>query len=425
MSGRTALQSQVGWGVIAFGLLATAAPAMAQWTRVEEVAASNTFSVRANGDTIAAGADTTVYVSSDAGATWKRSVKPVAGVTSVQAVLIRNGRLYAGTFGQGVFISDDLGDTWQAFNQGLVGGPLNSQLLISDFQVRGDSLYAATLGAGVYVRNLAAAGTWSHFGEEFEPNQASNVDALALGGTRLLAAAGSNGMVFRRDPGEGDWTISWLNNVGLSPGRQARSLAWNGSGWVVGTNTGVFRSVLGQEPWTPSGPGLGTLNSSAFATRGRQLFAAFDIVNFAVIEHSLDDGATWQELESLPAVFVFKLAMSGTDLYAARADGLWRRSTATVSVPGDGAPIGPRFAMVGPQPVRDFARFRVEMPEPGSASIAFFDVAGRRVADRIQQSWSAGTHELAWNVRDLVPGVYSALLTTDNGRAVVRLAHIR
>ena len=76
--------------------------------------------------------------------------------------------------------------TWgrrgSAFNQGLVGGILDSQLDISALEVRGDSLYAGTFGAGVYVRGLSGVSTWSHFGEEFEPNQMSNVnDVVALG----------------------------------------------------------------------------------------------------------------------------------------------------------------------------------------------------------------------------------------------------
>jgi len=165
-------------------------------------------------------------------------------------MMVRNGRVFVGTAGLGVFVSANLGQTWQAFNEGLVGGFLNTQLDVSDLQVRGDSLYASTLGAGVYVRRLTGVNTWHHFGEEFEPNQASNVRGLAVGGTRLLAAAGGNGSVFFRDPGDADWTVSWLDNVGLRPGLQAFGAVWTGTGWVVATGVGqgVFSSTLGQEP---------------------------------------------------------------------------------------------------------------------------------------------------------------------------------
>jgi hypothetical protein len=411
-------------GVVVATVIASVPPAAAQWARVTGVPASDVFSVWANGDTIVAGASTSVYVSTDAGATWRPSSTPAAGVTSVQAVRIRDGRLYAGTFGQGVFVSDDLGDTWQAFNQGLVGGVLNSQLDLSDFAVRGDSLYAATLGAGVYVRSLVGTATWSHFGDEFEPNQSSNVNSLALGNARLLAMAGPNGTVFVRDPGDPDWTLSWLDNVGLDPGLQAQSASWTGSGWVVATNVGVFRSTDGDGPWTFSSLGLGGLLQSSFATMGQHLFAAFDIVNAAVIEHSGDNGVSWQVLESLPGAFVYKLAASGTDLYAGRGDGLWRRSTVTVSVE-DGRSRSLRFALAGPRPVRNVARFHFELPETGSATIEVFDVAGHRVSSSIRGSWSAGAHEVSWNTRELAAGVYEARLTAGGRNEVIRMVHVR
>ncbi len=313
-------------GFMILGALAIAVPASAQWTQVADVPTTRVFSVSANGDTIAAGADTAVYVSTDAGVTWLRSTKPVSGVTAIQAVLIRDGRLYAGTFRQGVHVSDNLGTTWSPFNDGLVGGILNSQLDVTDLQARGESLYAATAGAGVYVRSFAGT-AWQPFGSELEANQASNVNSLALGGSRLLASGGSNGQVFFSDPGDLDWTVSNLDNVGIHAGVQAKSAVWTGTGWVVGAELGVFLSVAGQEPWTPVGLGLGVLSWDAFATQGGRLFAAFDIPAppAAVIEESDDDGATWQNAENQPGVFVQKLAISGDSLYAARADGLWRR----------------------------------------------------------------------------------------------------
>jgi hypothetical protein len=163
--------------------------AAAQWTRVLDLPASDVFSVWANGDTIVAGLDSTIYVSTDGGTSWLPSTKPAQGVRAITALRVRNHRLYAGAFGQGVFVSDDLGATWQDFNQGLVGGFGNFQLLVNDFEVLDDRLIAATLGAGVYARDLDS-GAWAPFGDAFEANQGMDVLGLALGGTRLTAQPG-------------------------------------------------------------------------------------------------------------------------------------------------------------------------------------------------------------------------------------------
>src|SRR5262249_61245597 len=108
-----------------------------------------------------------------------------AGGTPGRSVTIHNGRLYAGTNrfdspGQGVFISDDLGDTWSDFSQGLAGPGSHD---VTDLLIRGDSLFAATDGSGAWVRNLTS-GTWSRFGGSVEsPPQAT---ASAAGRPRRI-----------------------------------------------------------------------------------------------------------------------------------------------------------------------------------------------------------------------------------------------
>jgi len=408
-------------------LVAAAQPATAQWTRVTEVPIVNVFSVRVNGDTITAGGDTAAYVSTNAGVTWKSSAKITAGVGVVADVRMRNGRLYAGTGGQGVFISDNLGDTWTAYNQGLVGGFADSQLHIMELLIRGDSLYAATSGAGVYVRNLSA-GTWSHFGEVFEPNQASNMNAIASGNGRLVALGGANGMAFFRDPGQPDWTLSFLNNAGLAPGLSGMAAIWNGNRWLVGTNTKLFTSPLGESPWTLRDPGLPTLSNVAFALRGHEVFASFVYVSpgvglFSTTGLSRDDGATWQLFEDQFGVFTLKIATLGNTLYAARTDGLWRRSIANVGVPPDDPRL--QFAIAGAQPIGDAVRFRFEMPVSGRAAIDVYDVAGRRVSAPVHGELTAGPHEIAWNASELAPGVYHARLSVGSRTEAVRLVRVR
>lgn len=415
-----------GMLLIALWLCAAASPAAAQWARVEAVPVGDVLTVRTQGDTIVAGTLTLAYTSVDGGAHWHPSAPIDAVVTPVQALLMRNGTLYAGTGGRGVFSSTDLGSTWSAFNAGLVGGFFDSQLDVSDLEVRGDSLYASTFGAGVYVRNLAGADLWHHFGEEFEPNQASNVRALTVGGARLLADAGGNGSVFVRDPGDADWRISWLDNVGLRPGLQAFSSTWTGSTWVVATGVGrgVFSSALGQEPWTFVNLGLGRLNSGTVTARGHRVFGAFNRDADAVIEQSID-GASWEPLDDLPGVLVFEMATHGADLYAARADGLWVRSTATLSVHDRSPHAGLHFELAGRQPASDQVRMRFELPRSGPAKLEVFDISGRRVTERVWPSLPVGVQELAWSAADLRPGIYVARLSAAERREALRLVLAR
>ena len=139
----------------------------------------------------------------------------------------------------------------------------------------------------------------------------------------------------------------------------------------------------------------------------------------------MDDGATWRSMDAQPNAFVFELAMSGNDLYAARADGLWRRSSSIVSSQDDRGPIQLRFALAEQQPVHDLVRLRFDLPTAANIFIEVFDAAGRRLAQRVQGTWPTGTHEVTLDARNLSAGVYFARLTSDGEHRVVRLVHVR
>lgn len=408
------------------GFVSVASPASAQWTRVGEVPVANIYSVWANGDTIAAGSDSTAFVSLDAGAHWIPTAK-VSGATSVEAVRLYRGRLYAGAFSKGVFVSSDMGATWQSFNQGLTGGFADQQLNISDLLFRGDTLYAATWGDGAWIRNLTT-GTWSLYGDIFAPAQATYTEGIASSGTRLVAATGNNGDVYFRDPGQPDWTLTWLQNDGPAAGLAATSVIWTGHSWLVGTNIGVFHSTLGQSPWTYTDFGLRPLYFTSFALRAGVVFTHFANGEGTGIEYSRDDGVTWHVLEAQPATYTYAIATAGKMLYAARVDGLWRRSIdsiTAVSDPPDRRIAGLHFAIVGPRPVRDQVRFRFVLPVAGRARIEIFDVSGRRVSDSVDEALPAGVNEVEWNARALASGVYLARLRAAGRSEVIRLVRVK
>lgn len=409
--------------LLALGLFFLAQPASAQWTRVTEVPQAVMFSVWANGDTIAASSESTLYVSTNAGATWKASTTVAAGATDIEGVMVRDGRLYAGTRGQGVFVSDNLGDTWTDFNQGLVGGFANSQLAVMDMVIRGDSLYLATDGAGAWVRNLRA-GNWGHFGDNTLASfSAQGMDMIAAGPTRMLAGGGGNGTAFFRDLGQADWSLSLLGNDHFVPGLAVLAAFWTGDRWLVGTNVGVFSSATGEPPWIQTTIGSPPWLSVSFARHGQDIFGDFEAFS-SEIHVSHDDGSTWELFESFPNTPVIHIATSGDVLYAARADGLWRRSLASVSAPPR-QPSTLRFAVAGPQPVRDDVRFAIDLPEAGHALLEVFDPAGRRTATVLDSPLPAGGQSVAWSARGLAPGIYYARLRIGSLAETLRLVRVR
>src|SRR5262245_64488547 len=97
---RTRLGPTVG-ALLAWAGAAT--PMAAQWSRVTELPADNVFALSVEQDTIAAATRTVVFVSTDGGVHWQPSARPAPSVTSIQAVRLVQGQLFAGTCGHGAF----------------------------------------------------------------------------------------------------------------------------------------------------------------------------------------------------------------------------------------------------------------------------------------------------------------------------------
>jgi len=405
--------------VLVTALVAIARPASAQWTRVNQVPNSALSSVWANGDTIITSDDSAAYLSTDAGVTWKTTATVASGLEFIPRVVMRNRRLYAGTQRKGVFVSNDLGETWSDFNQGLVGGFLDSQLIIADMLIRGDSIYVATVGSGAWVRNLTS-GTWRRYGDIFEPDQATNMTFIAAGPSRLLAGGGNNGFVFFRFPGQPDWTPSLLLNDRIGAGLAALNGIWTGTHWVVAVSDRVF--VGDESGWRSVNPGLaGPQFFVPFAMHGGDLYAEFAAGLGSTIKVSHDEGSTWAPSDTFN-VATSGLAVQGNTLYASRFDGLWRRPLQSVaSVPDAGARSHLAFAIAGSHPIGDRVRFTFELPEAGPIAIDVFDIEGRRVGEPIREARPAGRGAVEWNAGHLAGGVYHARLTAPHGRATVRL----
>lgn len=246
------------------------------------------------------------------------------------------------------------------------------------------------------------------------------------GGTLLLACAGSNGDVYDLELRDTEWTLSEIGNRPL-PGVSPFTSIFTGHRWVVGSNSnrGVFLSPNGREPWTPSNTAIPGLIWATFAMTGEGLFGLFDTFTGFATGKSVDEGTTWVALDFTSGAFAYQLAARGFDLYAARSDGLWTRTSDTASVPDDGAGGGLRFALVGSQPVGNQVRLEFQLPEAGSASIEVFDVLGRLAAPRIKGSWSAGPQSVSVDASALAAGVYAARLTAGSEQRVVRLVRVR
>ena len=78
-----------------------------------------------------------------------------------------------------------------------------------------------------------------------------------------------------------------------------------------------------------------------------------------------------------------------------------------------------------PNPARGAVTFRYTLQQPGHASLAVYDVAGRRVALLAEGFQPADAQTVRWNAEGLAAGIYVARLTTPGGTRTQRVTVVQ
>ncbi len=345
------------------------------------------MTVAPNSDLYVGGAATGIHRSSDFGASFT-NVSPVAATA-----LAANdwGYIFAGS-GSRIFRSSDDGATWPqvAILPGVNG--------ISDIECSGSDVWVATgffdFGAQGVFRSTNWGATFSPFNTGLSNLVVRDIgiDPDAGGGLCGITAATSTGLY---DLDGLTWTLNATYSLG-----DAEQVLKAGDRWVA-------------------------------REEDRLRYASPAVCGFA-----LDD---WSDLPGPdPARYYgefggFRLAADplrggGTyvDLLGTLGDGLYRMGGA----PATGAPqVPPQVASVRFDVLRNpfvgSTILEYEMPKAGVASVAIFDVAGRKVTSLADGPAGAGRHAVAWNADGLAAGVYFARLTTEDASRTRRVVLLR
>src|ERR1041385_9429238 len=118
-------------------------------------------------------------------AQWVQTNGPYGG--DVSSFAISGTKIFAGTYGGGVYLSTNNGTSWTAVDSGL------TNLYVQDLAVSGTNLFAGTANGGVFL----STDNGTSWGPVNSGLTALNVGALASGGSGGLFAASIGHGVFR------------------------------------------------------------------------------------------------------------------------------------------------------------------------------------------------------------------------------------
>ncbi len=284
--------------------------------------------------------------------TWER--------TSLQNLDVRTlhnngGILYAGTWNNGVFKSEDGGVNWSEMNNNIPNLVITSIKSLSN----GD-IVAGTYGAGVIKYS---GDTWLSTGL----NYPLVWDVAVTSNDYIYAATYGDGLHYMKD---GAWTKAnfvayYIYSVDVDIDDNIYACSYS---------TGIFLSSTYGDSWIPvglSGAGLNTL----------------------LIDNSHSESINY--------------------VYAAAADGnLYRADASITSVNAEnGMPIEFSLFQNYPNPFNPTTTIKFSIPEDETITLKIFNILGQEVSTLLNKNMKSGLHEVEFDASSLSSGIYFYSLT--------------
>ncbi|MCG3116804.1 MAG: YCF48-related protein [Candidatus Manganitrophus sp. SA1] len=277
--------------------------------------------------TIAAGSGETLFVgtygeglfrSEDGGKHWAPSNLGLGDKFIVNLMRVDGGTLYAGTIRAGLFKSRDDGRRWVSINRGLENTSVESMVSLP-----GGVVYAGT-GQGVYVSK--DEGThWESFNDGIGSVLVRSIVATKDG--TLYAGTQGKG-IYKRRPRDSQWTqiIRAFDFQGIEEQVIRALVLGKDEALYAGTlGAGIFRSRDGGVRWQRANAGLPNISIRSLSVDGRGILYAGTGEG---VFYSEDDGARWLPLEAGTEMTDIQIhsfvAGERGDLYAGTGGGLFR-----------------------------------------------------------------------------------------------------
>ena len=258
----------------------------AQWGPTNGPFGGSPYCLLSKNNTLFAGTDCGVFVTSNDGEVWERRANGLTDCTPVVALVEFNNNILAGT-NNGVYLSNDNGLNWNSSSSGL------TNLDVFCFYTNGQDILLSTQG-GVF-KSVNGGSSWSSSSIGI-PGNSGAVTSFAKLGSSIFATHYLG--VFKSNDNGFSWS---LTNAGLPQGGGGTYSLGNictvNTTLFVTTNDGLYLSTNNGTSWTQSTSNL-PLSFSNLYYSGTALYAS---VYPSGIYKSTNSGSTWTQISSLYA----------------------------------------------------------------------------------------------------------------------------
>jgi photosystem II stability/assembly factor-like uncharacterized protein len=335
--------------------------------------------------------------STDKGETWMMINSGVSNVDFFSIVSDDNGILFAGSE-RGTFRSIDKGQHWSFISS------IYAPRLMKDNQNR---IYAGSYGAGLY-RTTDQGSTWARLDKNFSNGW---VYGLVIDSSGVIYSSGGGNIYKSTDDGE-NWAMIYQGISGTYIMRIA--LAPNGDLYAASWTEGILKSTDKGLTWEKKNNGLHNSKVSTVSVSPEgNIYMSFykSGINFPPIGIylSTNGGDSWQNItDNLNMVEVREFLFRKNELYLATDESVWKSNPDSLTVYTDDD-IKPKEYFLSqnyPNPFNPSTTIKYSLPQTGRVTLSIYDLLGREVVKLIDEEKPAGEYETTWNASSYPSGVY-------------------
>lgn len=358
-----------------------------------------------------------IYISTDNGNNWQQTSLKNNWVNCL--IINSNGIIFAGTDNGGIFRSTDNGSTWVQCNKNIIWPWVYSFALNSIGHI-----YAGTFKGGLYY-STDNGDNWNSINTNLSNANITSI-LFDLKENLFIGTDGHN--IYRSSDNGNTWT-----KMGRS-GDKIHCFAISSNGKIfAGISGGITYTINNGDYWDyVYDMDIMATDIRSILISNNNVYAGADASDFwgslKGVYYSSDEGNKWTHLKSGLSEGVYSLAIDSKGyIYAGAKDGFVYRSVNPITFveSPDTKPKSYYLSQNYPNPFNPVTTLEYSIPQKENVKITIHDILGREIITLINQMQNAGTYKIKFIANELNSGVYFYKMQAGNFSDTKKMLLIR